>query len=229
MVASCSQLCAATQTPLTRCLLSVSQTDMQLSDTHTHTHIHPHIHPHKVPYAHLYSKAYTPGLRKSPFTKKDGRFSTKAWKHLPSQTHTHAQQGLGVSGEALNCAALLEKWTLFYPLFTCRVLDGWIKPQGLSLCVWPSVCWGWVSWLCVPCVCRVCACVCVFIYVWKHPWACVYCMRAQHRCFSALSHSWKQCTMGDVTLLLSLQHNSPFWLAAKEQWGFRALSCSCQK
>lgn len=113
----CCRLGAVTQTPLTRCLLSVSQTDMRLADTHIYTYSH--------------TKSLTPictarltlpdyGNRLSP--RKTTDFPPKHGNTYPykcTYTHRHTQQGF-VSGEAPNCVALLEKWTLFYPLFTCR-------------------------------------------------------------------------------------------------------------
>lgn len=71
-------------------------------------------------------------------------------------------------------------------------------------------------------------------------WVCVYCvfegaplclriLYVNTSCFSAHSHSWKQCTMGDVTHAVhcsvsssvpgSLCDTTPFWQAAKEESG----------
>lgn len=99
-----SSLTASYQSPTQRCSFYYHFWHTQ---THTNTH--------KVPYAHLYSKAYTSGLRKSPFT------GVSASMEALSLTHKHTKRGHEVSQEGPNCAALLEKWTLFYPL-SC-----WIK------------------------------------------------------------------------------------------------------
>lgn len=126
-----------------------------ISDTHTaHTYIHTKS---LTPFCTARLTLLDYGNRLSP--RKTADFPLKHGNTHPHNTHTHTELGCGVSGEAPNCAALLEKWTLFYPLFTCWVLDGWIKPQELPLCVWPCECWGWVS-LCVYVHCvRVCVCL----------------------------------------------------------------------
>ena len=217
---------ASYQSPRQTCsfllaFLSHTHTHTQ-TDTHTRTLTHAHIYSHKVPYAHLYSKAYTLGLRKSPFTNVLAR-GPIFHQSMETLTPTDTQWDCGVSGEPPNCVALLEEWSLSIPFFTSKVLDGQIQPQGLPLCAWSGEC----------------VYVCVLVRVCVHlPALILYaiCIGAQYRCVTALSYIWKQCTMGDVSLWV---HLSPALSAtqlsiltgsrAEEQWGFRALSCRSQK
>ena len=154
MEASYSQLCAAAlNSPHEMLLIRHPDRRSAFCWHFRHTHAHTHTHTLKVPYAHLYSEAYTPGLRKSPFTNVSarGQIFYQSMEAL-TLTQKRTQPGRGVSGEAPNCAALLETRTLFYPHFTCRVLDGWIKPQGASFVAMWVLRSGWIECACAMCV-----------------------------------------------------------------------------
>lgn len=84
--------------------------------------------------------------------------------------------------------------------------------------------------------------VCVWVSEREHLPACIYCMWTPYRWVSALCHSWKQSTVGDVTHAVhcSLSSLVPWSLSAtqlsiltgsrgEELWGICALSCQSQK
>lgn len=87
-----------------------------------------------------------------------------------TQRHTPSGHGVfGVGMGAPNCAALLETGSLFYPCFTCQLLDGWNKPGGYPFCMWPCECLGWVNPQTHNSVCE-----CASVYVCNHLHSCIY-------------------------------------------------------
>lgn len=105
----------------------ISPPDMQLSvgaftfsPWNTHAHLH----------AFTHTKSLTPICTKRLILPDYGnRLSPMCWQeadffYQSTKNPMNTEQDYSLSGDAPNCAPLLEKWTLLYRLFTCQVLDG---------------------------------------------------------------------------------------------------------